>query len=146
MFEIYTDGSCDPNPGVGSYGYVVLKNEIYLREFIRRESDLTTNNRMELKAIIEALRFLQWDDKAIIYSDSLLSVRTYNDWMSKWFKNEKRLAKKKNLDLVRELFELKKVRPYVIINWVKGHSDNYWNNYVDELVNNESKNKLHSMY
>lgn len=139
MFEIYTDGSCDPNPGIGSYGYVVLKNETYLREFVRRESDLTTNNRMELKAIIEALRFLKWDDKAIIYSDSLLSVRTYNDWMSKWFKNEKRLAKKKNLDLVKELFELKKIRPYVIINWVKGHSDNYWNNYVDELVNNEVK-------
>lgn len=134
MYEVFTDGSCEPNPGIGSYGFVIIKNGVYLREFVRRESVETTNNRMEMKAIIEGVISLSNDSEIVVYSDSMLCVNTFNDWIDGWFKSGK-ITKKKNIDLINELFVIKSKYKKLSIKWVKGHSDNYWNNYVDELVN-----------
>jgi ribonuclease HI len=133
MLSIYTDGSCHPNPGPGSFGYVVVTNDKMLTSYVDY-SDNTTNNRMEMTAIIYALKFLDKSTSAVIYSDSELCVKTYNEWIDSWFRRNWKNGKVANLDLVKELYEIKKQRPNVLIKWVKAHSFNHWNNYIDNLI------------
>jgi len=135
--QIYTDGACYPNPGTGSWGYVILENEMLVKKDSYYELT-TTNNRMEYLAAIKALSNCEKSDDVVLYSDSQLLVNTYNQWMHSWAK--KGFAKKKgikNLDLVLSLYELHLKLPNVRFEWVKGHSTNDWNNYVDELCSLE---------
>lgn len=147
MFHIYTDGSCVPNPGFGKYGFVAViedkeKNETIVNEFCKSESN-TTNNRMEMKAIVSALEYaINLKEKVTIYSDSQLSVDTYNKWMDKWHafgwkrkKNSLNKSEVKNLDVVQELWILKSKAKHCELKWIKGHSGHKWNDYVDHLVN-----------
>lgn len=131
---IFTDGGARGNPGRGGWGYVyVVDNKILREEW--GGAPHTTNNRMELTAIIRALEAVGNID-ADLYSDSNLCVKTYNEWLAGWKargwkKKEGQIA---NLDLVRRLDELKSQRPRIRVRWIRGHAGQIWNEYVDELT------------
>lgn len=132
---IYTDGACSGNPGDGGWG-AVLKHGDAIREISGYEKD-TTNNRMELKAVVEALKCLKESCDIELFSDSAYVVNAFNNgWIENWQKNGWRNAGKKpvkNKDLWTELIELADKNK---IKWlkVKGHADDEYNNRCDELA------------
>lgn len=141
---IFTDGGCSPNPGPGGWGFVVVEADRAISEYCGGEPD-TTNNRMELTAIINALTYCRdravslndpSPDSVTIYADSKLCVQTYNDWMAGWEKRGWKRSKGAiaNLDLVKQLAALKKICPYAQLEWVAAHSGIRWNEYADRLV------------
>ncbi len=96
----------------------------------------TTNNRMELEALIAGLRMLPEDAELSVYSDSNLCVKTVNEWAAGW---KARGWKRKsgpiaNLELVKELYELAQARPRVEITWIRAHDGSRWNEYADALA------------
>ncbi|QGU00870.1 Ribonuclease HI [Candidatus Syntrophocurvum alkaliphilum] len=133
---IYTDGACSGNPGPGGWGAVLIYGE-KIKEIYGYE-DNTTNQRMELKAVIEALKMLKvtgW--KVEVYSDSAYIVNAFNQkWIENWERNGWKNSKKDpvaNQDLWKELVELSS-RNTVILKKVKGHSGDKWNDRSDELA------------
>lgn len=135
---IYTDGACSYNPGPGGYGAILMYNDIK-KEISGSEKD-TTNNRMELKAAIEALKLLKYPCLVDLYSDSSYLVNAFNEkWLDKWVEENFRLGKKgevKNIDLWKELIELTNIHKVTFYH-VKGHADNEYNNRCDEMARNE---------
>jgi ribonuclease HI len=133
--DLYTDGACSGNPGPGGWGAILICGD-YRREFSGGAPD-TTNNRMELSAIIEGLRKIKQPSTVTVYSDSAYVVNAFNQgWIHNWQKNGWRTNGKKavqNTDLWRELIELAKQHDVSFIK-VKGHSDNDFNNRCDELA------------
>ena len=132
--EIWTDGACSGNPGPGGWGALLRKGTTE-KEMSGAEAD-TTNNRMELQALIEAYKLLRNDAKVSIYSDSQLCVRTINEWAATW---EKRGWKRKtgpiaNLELVQEGYALAGAHPSVKVEWIKAHNGSRWNEYADSLA------------
>lgn len=131
---IFTDGGCQPNPGPGGWGYVhVINGEIVSQK--HGYSPDTTNNRMELTALIEAFSSLKKDAAVEIFSDSNLCVQTVNLWAKSW---EKRGWKRSggpiaNLELVQTLYALSLDRPNVQLKWIKAHNGWLWNEYADSL-------------
>ena len=129
---IYTDGGCDPNPGPGGWGALVISGG-KLRELSGAEP-LSTNNRMELTAAIMALQSLPEPCKARVYTDSQYLQRGIEEWMPKWLaKNWRRSGGAvANQDLWQTL--LKVSQPHQITwTWVRGHSGNTYNERVDRL-------------
>lgn len=135
---IFTDGFCEPNPGTGGWGVVRVDNDSVVEERCGGDPD-STNNRMELQAIIEAYKMIGHEEEAVIYTDSQLSLNTITKWAAGWKrngwmrKNGKKREPVKNLDLVQEAFELAQVHPNVRIEWIEGHAGNRWNEYADAL-------------
>jgi ribonuclease HI len=132
---VFTDGSCDPNPGPGGWGWVWVENGEILDQGHGRAPD-TTNNRMELQALIEAFQRLPGDRDLVAYSDSQLCVRTINEWAAGW---EKRGWKRKggpikNLELVQQLYALKHEKPRIDLQWIRAHEGTRWNEYADALA------------
>lgn len=138
---IYTDGACSGNPGIGGWGAVLQYKGIEKR--ISGAEPDTTNNRMELKAVIEGLKCLKMPCEVQIYSDSAYTVNAFlNGWLEEWAKNGFKKADNKpvlNEDLWRQLLELTEVHE-VHFNKVKGHSDNEYNNICDKLATDAIKN------
>ncbi len=132
---IYTDGACSGNPGPGGWASILMAGGVK-KELSGGEHD-TTNNRMELMAVIEGLRALKRPCKVEIYSDSAYVVNAFSqDWIGKWVRNGwKNSAKAEvaNSDLWKELIELTSVHK-VTFHKVKGHADNEFNNRCDELA------------
>jgi len=100
----------------------------------------TTNNRMELMAMIAGLRMLPADSKTTLYSDSNLCVQTVNQWAAGW---ERRGWRRKggpiaNLELVKELWELAQARPTVTVQWIKAHDGSRWNEYADAIATEQA--------
>ena len=133
--EVYTDGACRGNPGRGGFG-VVLKSREFRREMssgFRR----TTNNRMEVLAVIAALEALKEPCILTIYSDSRYLIDTMEKgWLDRWRKNgwkNKSGDAVKNIDLWRRFF-VAKIRHRCKFIWVKGHAENPENNRCDELA------------
>lgn len=138
---IYTDGACSGNPGPGGWGAVLLYGE-RIKEISGSDSS-TTNQRMELTAVVEALKALKvtnWD--IVVYSDSAYIVNAFRqDWVGKWVRNGWKNSKKENVanqDLWKLLLNLKK-KNQVRIEKVKGHSGDRWNERCDELARREIK-------
>ncbi len=133
--EIYTDGACSGNPGAGGWAAVLLYNG-HSKEISGAQAD-TTNNRMELTAIIEGLKMLKEPCKVTLYSDSAYSVDPFlKDWISGWVLRGWRTAGKddvKNVDLWKQLLELTSVHEVTFVK-VKGHADNELNNRCDLLA------------
>ena len=129
MITIYTDGSCLKPNGPSGWACVILKNnyEYHLSDGVEQ----STNNRMELMAVIEALRFLEEDDECLIYSDSKLVI---NCAQNIWKRN-------KNIDLWRIYDEIAKTKT-IHYEWVKGHSGNHYNEIVDKLAVSEARNMV----
>jgi len=128
MNRIYTDGSCIGNPGKGGWAFIFIKDneEIHISDSDKN----TTNNRMEMKAVIEGLKFLSEKESCIIYSDSKLVI---NCATNKW-------KRKSNLDLWKEYDKVSYNKNIEFI-WVKGHSGNEYNELVDKMAFNEAKNQ-----
>ncbi len=133
--EIYTDGACSGNPGPGGYGIVLKYNNIQ-KEY-SGYAEQTANNRMELTAVIEALKLLKEPCNVTLYSDSAYTLNAFLlGWIDSWILNNWKTASKKpvlNVDLWKELIELKNKHN---ITWVKvkGHADNELNNLCDKLA------------
>ena len=137
---IYTDGACSGNPGPGGWACILMAGGAK-KELSVGESD-TTNNRMELMAVIEGLRALKRPCNVDIFSDSAYVVNAFEqNWIGKWVKNGwKNSAKAEvaNSDLWKELINLTSTHK-VVFHKVKGHSDNEFNNRCDELAVKEWK-------
>lgn len=137
---IYTDGACSGNPGPGGWGSILMMGE-NKREISGGKKD-TTNNVMELTAVIEALKLLKRPCKVDLYSDSAYVVNAFlQNWIWGWIKNSWKNSNKeevKNKELWQELFSLTKIHD-VTFHKVKGHADNEYNNRCDELARNAIK-------
>ena len=132
---IYTDGACRGNPGPGGWGAILSYqgNEKKLKGF----DPETTNNRMELMAVIEALRSLKRGCAVELYTDSKYVLQGINDWIVNWKKNGWKTAAKKpvkNVDLWQQLDE-QSAQHEINWHWVKGHSGNPGNEMADQLAN-----------
>jgi ribonuclease HI len=131
---VFTDGSAIPNPGPGGWGFVhVIDGEI-IAEKNGAEPE-TTNNRMELTGLIEAVSSLALDEPATIYTDSNLCVQTINEWAAAWERNgwKRKTGPIANLELVKRLYAECRRRPKIKLAWVKAHNGWLWNEYADAL-------------
>lgn len=140
---IYTDGACSFNPGPGGWGVVLIYKDIK-KELSGGEKE-TTNNRMELTAVIKGLQALKEPCNVDIYSDSAYIVNAFkNDWITAWQLNNWRTSSKQavaNKDLWQTLLHLLSVHK-VVWHKVKGHADNDFNNRCDELARMETEKIL----
>jgi ribonuclease HI len=135
MVRVYTDGSCKGNPGPGGWG-VVLRTERGERELFGGERQ-TTNNRMELMAVIRALEALEHPSAVEVYTDSQYVQKGISEWLSDWKRRGWRTADKKpvkNVDLWQQLDRLAAAHR-VAWYWVKGHAGHPENERADELAN-----------
>jgi ribonuclease HI len=132
---IYTDGGASPNPGAGAWAFIYIANDQVLHEH-GGYCPKTTNNRMELQALIEAYRQAPNDLAITVYSDSQLCVRTVCEWAPTWKRNgwRRKTGPISNLDLVQELYSLAQAKPKLSLRWIRAHSGHRWNEYVDTLV------------
>ena len=135
---IYTDGACSGNPGPGGWGAILMYKGI--KKEISGGNKQTTNNIMELTAVIEGLKMLKFPCEVDLYSDSAYVVNAFEQkWIFGWLKNNWKTAGKdpvKNKELWQELYSLTKIHTVNFIK-VKGHSDNEFNNRCDELARAE---------
>ena len=132
---IYTDGACSGNPGKGGWGAVLIYGKIE-RELGGSE-EVTTNNKMELTACIEALNLLKEPCKVQLFSDSAYVVNAFNqDWISSWQANGWKNSQKKdvaNIDLWKKLIKLNNYHQ-ITFNKVKGHAGDKYNEICDALA------------
>ena len=137
---IYTDGACSGNPGPGGWGAMLMYKGN--KKEISGGKENTTNNVMELTAVIEGLKLLKFPCKVKLYSDSAYVVNAFiQKWIYGWIKNGWKNSSKepvKNKELWQELYELTKTHEVEFIK-VKGHADNDYNNRCDELARNAIK-------
>lgn len=133
--DLYTDGACSGNPGAGGYGAILIFKGIE-REISGAEPS-TTNNRMEIYAVIAGLQKLKERCCVTVYSDSAYTVNAFNEgWLFGWMKNGWKKADGKpvqNVELWQQLYALTKQHEVKFVK-VKGHADNAYNNRCDELA------------
>ncbi len=126
---LYSDGSSLGNPGPGGYCAILQYKEN--ERVIQGGEEHTTNNRMELKAVIEGLKALKEPCIVEVYSDSNYVVRAINEWLSGWIRKD--FKNVKNPDLWREFIEVAK--PHIIrAHWVKGHAGHQYNERCDTIA------------
>jgi ribonuclease HI len=133
--EIYTDGACRGNPGPGGWG-AILRSGDHAKE-IKGAEALTTNNRMELTAAIQALAALKRGCDVVLYTDSQYVRKGILEWMPNWKLRDWRTADKKpvkNVDLWQAL-EKEIARHKIEWHWVKGHAGVPGNERADQLAN-----------
>lgn len=127
---IYTDGACKGNPGIGGWGAIMMFGD--KSKEINGYAPNTTNNRMELTAVIEALKNIKRHCEIIIYTDSQYVQRGMTEWLEGWIK--KNWKNVKNPDLWQELAKLAAQYP-IEWRWVRGHNGDKYNERADELAN-----------
>ena len=147
MRIFYCDGACSSNGysnASGGYGVIEIKDDKIIYKYQDFKSP-TTNNEMELMAILHILQKLNEEknndfyETPIIYSDSAYCVNIYNTWMYGWERNNWTRPKNqeiKNLDIIKQIYNLKHLAK---VEKVKGHSGNIWNQYCDELATGKIK-------
>ena len=136
MIEIYTDGACSGNPGRGGWAAIIIYEKTI--EKIAGSSNNTTNNRMELIAVISAIKYVR-DKNLRIYTDSKYTKDGIEKWISNWKKNGWKTTSKqnvKNIDLWKQLDQLNQDKN-INWRWVKGHSENKYNNMADKLARSQ---------
>lgn len=133
---VFTDGATEGNPGPGGWGAVqVTAGEII--EEAKGSKPHTTNNEMELTALVAGLKMLARDSEINVYTDSQLVVNIITKWADGW--KARGWTKKSpgpiaNLELVKEAHALFKERPGINLLWIRAHSGNRWNEYADSLA------------
>ncbi|MFV1921581.1 MAG: ribonuclease HI [Methylotenera sp.] len=135
IIEIYTDGACKGNPGVGGWGAWLKYNEQEKSLFGGEEN--TTNNRMEMTAVIRALEALKRPSVVKLYTDSVYVQKGMMEWMAGWKAKNWRTANKKpvkNDDLWKQLDTLSNQHQIEWV-WIKGHAGNEGNERADQLAN-----------
>lgn len=140
---IYTDGACSGNPGPGGWGAVLMYGG--KRKELSGSEKLTTNNRMEILSVVEALKVLREPCKVTVYSDSAYVVNAFQQrWINNWQKNGWMTSQKKpveNQDLWKSLLDQMNHHEVSYVK-VKGHSDNEWNNHCDKLAREAIKSQV----
>ena len=131
---IYTDGACSGNPGKGGWGAVLIYGD--KQKHLSGSAILTTNNKMELKATIEALKAVKKSNDIELYTDSQYVKNGINLWITNWKKNGWKTANKKEVANKDLWIELDKYVTHHNITWfwVKGHSGNHYNEMADNLA------------
>ena len=134
LIKIYTDGACSGNPGPGGWG-VFIENSGNVTELSGRDEN-TTNNRMELKAVIEALKFFTINSELTIHTDSKYVMDGASKWIINWKKNNWKTAQKKDVKNKDLWIELDNLLNYHDVSWVwvKGHDGIYGNERADYLA------------
>ena len=132
---IFTDGACSGNPGKGGWGAVLLYQDN--EKHLSGSEKLTTNNRMELKATIEALKAIKHPSKIKLYTDSQYVKNGITEWIINWKKNGWKNASKKPVKNSELWIELDKMTNHHEVSWfwVKGHSNHRENDIADALAN-----------
>jgi ribonuclease HI len=135
QITIYTDGACDPNPGIGGWAAILIYGKTH-KEITGGERE-STNNRMEMTAVIEALRLLKEPCTVTIFTDSEYVKNAFTQgWLDNWVRRGWKTADRKpvkNQDLWQTLLELTGQHK-LHWKWVKGHADDPLNNRCDELA------------
>lgn len=141
--DIYTDGACSGNPGPGGWAAILIYKGV--EKCVSGGEQNTTNNRMEIKAVIEALKMLKTKPCEVnVYSDSAYVVNAFDQhWILGWLKNGWKKSPNsdtdiKNRELWEELYALYRMHSVTFVK-VKGHSDNEYNNRCDEAARKEIK-------
>ncbi len=136
--ELYTDGACSGNPGPGGWAYI-LKHPASgtIRERSGGNPD-TTNNRMELTAVIEGLQGIKRESNVEIHSDSQYVLKGLSEWMDGWKANGWKRGKKKrdpvkNVELWKQLDKLREIH-ILTFHWIRGHTGHPENERCDELA------------
>lgn len=135
MIKIYTDGACKGNPGEGGWGALIVDGETN-KEIYGGEKN-TTNNRMELMAVIEALSIMVHKNNIIVYTDSTYVQKGISEWIINWKRNGWKSSNKKpvkNKDLWIKLDELNNTMS-IDYQWIKGHAGHAENERADHLAN-----------
>jgi ribonuclease HI len=132
---LFTDGSASPNPGPGGWGVVYVVDDEIIDQLHGHEPH-TTNNRMELVALIEAYKISPTTAALDVWTDSELCVKTINEWAPAWESRgwRRKGGPIKNLELVQELYLLAQARPTITLRWIKAHDGSRWNEYADSLA------------
>ncbi|MDA0683700.1 MAG: ribonuclease HI [Bacteroidetes bacterium] len=132
---LYTDGACSGNPGPGGWAGLLMYNG--RERVVTGAEKLTTNNRMELAAVVESIRVLKEPCVIAVHTDSAYIANAFNEgWIENWLRRGWMTAGKKpvkNQDLWKDLLSLMKQHEVTFVK-VKGHADNEWNNRVDRLA------------
>jgi len=135
IVDLFTDGACKGNPGTGGFGYILKCGDV-VKEFSGGE-EYTTNNRMELRAVIEGLRKLKHKSSVRVFTDSEYVKRGMTEWIQNWVAaNWKTKARKDvaNQDLWKELLALSNEH-IITWHWIKGHAGHPENERCDALAN-----------
>ena len=132
--KIYTDGACSGNPGKGGWGALIQEDNNETK--INGSEQNTTNNRMELTAVIKALELFEKSIEIEIYTDSKYVMQGITEWIKNWKNNQWKTSQKKdvkNKDLW-VLLDQASEKHIIKWNWVKGHAGNYGNEIADKLA------------
>ena len=140
---IYTDGSAHPNPGPGGFGVVVCDDNNDIIHLYSKQTNNTTNNREEIKAILwSLLTYGKSNEEVIVYSDSNYCVQTFTNWMfgwarNGWVKSDKKIPE--NLDLIQAYYNALNEGYKINLKKVKGHAGNKYNELADGLATGKVK-------
>lgn len=139
-YIIYTDGACLGNPGEGGWAAIIINDKLKTEKKIFGSELSTTNNRMELTAVIKSLSSLPNGSKVNIVTDSKYVINGIESWIINWKKNNWRGSNKKEVKNKELWILLDKATENLQIkwNWVKGHSGNKYNDEVDQLARTEA--------
>ena len=132
--DIYTDGACSGNPGIGGWGVTIIENKKIIN--LHGGSNETTNNKMELTAVIKVLQYFKEKKSLTIFTDSTYVKSGITEWINKWKINGWKTANKKpvkNKDLW-VLLDQQIKRHAIKWQWIKGHSNNKFNELADQLA------------
>lgn len=148
---IYTDGGCKPNPGFGGWASILLytsENGAKHEKRLTGNAKYSTNNKMELTAILEGLKALKRPCHVTIYSDSKYAVESIGSWKNgtpcrpigwlvKWNDDgwKKKKGELKNIDIFKQIHILAEKQLSLTMRWVKGHDNDYYNELCDSLAN-----------
>ena len=139
---VHTDGACSGNPGPGGWGAILTFGD-HEKELSGGEAH-TTNNRMELRALIEGCALVPEGTPSVVYTDSQLCVNTITQWAKGWEARgwKRKGGEIKNIELVKELYGLFEGRSELELRWIAAHSGNLWNEYADVLATAYRRSKV----
>lgn len=140
---VFTDGGSIPNPGPGGWGMVWVEDGEIRDQAHGHDAD-TTNNRMELTALIAALKSLPEDAEVVVYTDSKLCLDTITKWAAGWERKgwKRKGSPLKNLDLIKDLLALYRKHPGCKLEWIAAHNGYRWNEYADSLASAWRRSEL----